>query len=155
MEQPKKKTPKWLKITGIVLLALFVIGLITPDKDASSGSSTDDVKATAAAAEKKQYDRFKSNEVVGYYEDNEVSADEIFKGKTFVVEGTIRSIGKDILDKPYITLTTDGQGYRDVQCTFVDKNEVAKLSKGQAVAVKGECRGLMMNVQMKDCTLNF
>jgi len=84
------------------------------------------------------------------YQENEVSADNNYKGKTFYVEGVIGDIGKDILDEIYVTLKT-GDLIGSIQC-YIDNAEVAaNLRKGQKITVYGKCDGLMMNVLMKDC----
>jgi hypothetical protein len=88
------------------------------------------------------------------YEDNEVAADEKFKGKVIQITAKIENIGKDIIDEPYITFS-DGKQYsfRGIQCYF-SKNEQSKigsLKKGQTVTVQGICDGLMMNVGLKNC----
>lgn len=86
------------------------------------------------------------------YEQNEVAADNKFKGKKLAVTGVIKDIGNDILNDSYITLNT-GNLIGDVQC-YLDKNEVAKLSKGQIVTVIGKCTGLFGNVGLKNCKLH-
>ena len=87
------------------------------------------------------------------YETNEVAADNKYKGEIVLVSGTIKNIGKDILDKPYITL--DGSGFLGVQCFFEKGKEsvLASLSKGQRIKVKGVVSGKFINVQIKDCSL--
>ena len=90
------------------------------------------------------------------YEANEVAADAKYKSKILKVTGVVDSIGKDILDTPYVTLTSGGQ-YEvwGVQCMFDKKHEpeLAQLTKGQTVTVQGKCDGYLINVLMKDCVL--
>lgn len=82
------------------------------------------------------------------YNANEIAADNNFKGKKLAVTGKIAGIGNDIMDNSYITLST-GDRMRRIQC-YLDKNEVAKLKKGEVVTVIGKCTGLMVNVLIKD-----
>lgn len=91
--------------------------------------------------------------LVAEYENNEVSADNNFKGKTFYVEGVIEDIGKGLMDEIYITLKASSNSFRNVQCYIDDADLVAQLRKGQRITVYGTCDGLMMNVLMKDCTV--
>lgn len=89
------------------------------------------------------------------YKDNEVSADEKFKGKKVAVSGTIASIGKDVLDNPYISFT--GEFLQNVTCYFSDENNkiISQLSKGQKITIIGECRGLTLtNVIIQDCKIS-
>lgn len=86
------------------------------------------------------------------YKANEVSADESYKGKKIAVTGNIGSIGKDILDKPYVSL--DVEYLQGVNCYF-DKSSIktiSKLRKGEKITIIGVCKGLTItDVIMKDC----
>jgi hypothetical protein len=88
------------------------------------------------------------------YKDNEVAADERYKGKILEVSGAVDNIGKDIMDTPYVTLDT-GDVISTVQCMFGDehKAELASLKKGDRVTIKGECQGKLGNVLLRDSTL--
>lgn len=90
-------------------------------------------------------------ELFNYYEANEVAADDKFKGKKIAVSGTIKDIGNDIMGDSYITLES-GAYLGSVQC-YLDKSVVARLSKGQQIAVIGTCKGLMMSVILEDCKI--
>ena len=74
----------------------------------------------------------------------------MYKGKIIEVTGVVRDIGKDIMDKAYITLAGD-QYFGDIQSYFNEKSVVAKLSKGKRITVIGSCSGLIMNVQINNC----
>ena len=84
------------------------------------------------------------------YNENEIAADEKYKGKIIEVTGVIRDIGNDIMDNAYITLVGN-EYFGDIQCYFNEKSVVAKLSKGKRVTVIGNCFGLMINVQINNC----
>ncbi len=64
------------------------------------------------------------------YNENEIAADEKYKGKIIEVTGVIRDIGNDIMDNAYITLVGN-EYFGDIQCYFNEKSVVAKLSKGK------------------------
>ncbi|MDB5002105.1 MAG: hypothetical protein JWQ34_330 [Mucilaginibacter sp.] len=86
------------------------------------------------------------------YDANEVSADEIYKGKTIAVSGKITKIAKDITDTPYITL--DVSEFGEIQCRFEDTKHLKTLSKGDYVTVIGKCAGKMsVVVILSDCVL--
>lgn len=86
------------------------------------------------------------------YKANEVAADLKYKGQRISVFGTIESIGKDILDTPYVSLETGEFG--SVQCMFPKSSEsvLASLSKGKQITIKGTCAGKLMNVILRDCS---
>ena len=88
------------------------------------------------------------------YEENEVRADERYKGKNLQISGSIDSVGKDILDHMYVTLNAGKQIFH-IQC-FFDKshaNTLASLNKGTFVTVVGQCDGKFGNILLKGCTL--
>lgn len=88
------------------------------------------------------------------YEVNEVAADEKYKGRTVALTGIINDIGKDVLDKPYISFEIDY--LKSVTCYFSDDDvkQIAPLEKGQTIIITGNCRGLnLTNVVMVDCKI--
>ena len=94
--------------------------------------------------------------LVDDYKNNEVAADEKYKGKTLKVNGFIGDIKKDITDTMYVILQSGGEcELRNVQCFFADseKEKLTQLSKGQVITVEGRCDGLMMNVLLRDCAI--
>lgn len=96
-----------------------------------------------------------SSELYKAYKANEVSADEKYKGQKLAITGTIESIGKDIMDNPYISFKEDY--LQSVTCYFSEENNkiIAQLNKGQEITIIGECRGLILtNIVIKDCYLH-
>ncbi|TRZ48070.1 MAG: hypothetical protein D4S01_11045 [Dehalococcoidia bacterium] len=102
------------------------------------------------------------------YDENEVAADTMYRGKTLEISGIIDEIGKDLFDTPYINLRTkfseiilpypqDSLVMTEsrVKCIFDSKHEsqLAQLVKGQEVRVQGECSGYNYYVRMTDSTL--
>jgi aspartyl/asparaginyl-tRNA synthetase len=90
------------------------------------------------------------------YKANEVAADAQYKGKTVQVTGIVDSIGKDILDTAYVTLTEGGEYEMwGVQCMFAEKyeSELAQLSKGQTVTIQGKVEGYLINVLLHESIL--
>lgn len=95
-----------------------------------------------------------ASELYRAYEANEVSTDGQYKGKRLLLTGVVGTIGKDVLDNPYISLKVDY--LKSVNCYFDDKNNgiLSQLSKGQKVQIIGTCSGLsLMDVVIKDCEL--
>ncbi len=136
----------WLKnivsLIGITIFLILAIGSTdesSVEKDVSTQSASYSISAQQLYAE---------------YKANEVAADQRYKGKILEVYGEIDSIGKDITDTIYITLKGD-KYFGSVQCLFSKDHEhqVANLSKGQFVTVKGKCDGKMMNILLRGCIL--
>lgn len=97
-----------------------------------------------------------AGELIGDYNDNEVSADARYRDKRLVVTGVVESIAKDIVDTPYVALSADGETlFPVVQCMFGTNslNQLASLRKGMKITVEGTCQGKTINVLVRDCLL--
>lgn len=98
--------------------------------------------------------KISAQELYAKYEANEIAADELYKDKILEVSGIIDSIGKDIMDSMYVTLKTDNI-IGSVQCMLAN-SEISKavnLKKGSSILVKGKNSGLLMNVILRNCTI--
>lgn len=87
------------------------------------------------------------------YEENEVKADNLYRGKKLKIYGKVDAIGKDIADKPYITFDNRGENiFSSVQIYFTKEEQykLSKLSKGQIVTITGICEGKFINILIKD-----
>jgi hypothetical protein len=137
-----------------LVIAALGIALTLGMASCSSGDSSKSTKATGAstevAAPAVKYDTLSAEVLYTIYDENEVKADEGAKGRTFVLTGTISNIGV-ALGEPYVVLQAKENSLLGVQCTFKDKAEVAKLSKGQQISLIGKCSGKVINVMMDDC----
>lgn len=147
-----KKTLKIVLFVFLGLVALGVIARLTGANGAGKEAVASASKNDSTEAQLKKNHTYAANQLMAEYMSNEVRADENFKEKTFWVTGTIKDIGKDVLDKPYITLNS-GDLIRSVQCYINDKQALSSLEKGAQVTIKGTCKGLMVNVLMKDCEI--
>lgn len=80
------------------------------------------------------------------YKANEVAADVKYKGNTLKVSGEVDSIGKDILDTPYITLKADQYGISNVQCMFSKKDVavLAQVTQDTQITLQGTSAGLAL-----------
>lgn len=94
--------------------------------------------------------------LVSAYSTNEIAANNKYGGKYVKITGIVDSIGRDITDSIYITLS-DGDDFslERVQCFFSEKysNEIATLTKGTEVVVYGTCDDYLVNVLVTDCVL--
>ena len=88
------------------------------------------------------------------YDANKVAADQKYKGNLLEIMGTIDSIGKDILDTPYVILKGRELSLFGVQCMFSKDKEskLIELKKGQTLKVRGKLSGeLIGNIIVRDC----
>lgn len=101
--------------------------------------------------------RMSSDILYSMYQNNQVRADQQFKGKTLEITGTIDTIGKTTHDIPYVTLKTHDD-ISIVQCLFSKNHEniLAALSPGHKVTVTGICDGSKTfgNILLLDCRLS-
>ena len=140
-----------LKNIGIGILVLIVIGIIFGENETQENPAKTEGKSSS---KKVEVIEITSINLSKEYEQNEISADNKYKGKFVEVSGQIDDIGKDILDDMYITLK--GSNFMNgVQVYFDDGdgNIVASLSKNTRVTVVCKVDGLMMNVLCKDAVL--
>jgi hypothetical protein len=112
------------------------------DNAAEPTSSAPTIENTAIMVDAKQY--FKD------YQDNEVTADEKYKGKDILISGVVASIQKDFTDGAYITLSVDEIGIQNVRVTLKDNNDAKTLHKGQAVRFSGIGGGMIMGDPLID-----
>jgi hypothetical protein len=165
--QPKKGVPSWA-IALMILGALGMCGIFAAagKKEGASSTPSDSrpsesrpSESRPAAPQPKETGPDKTvtiGEILKAYKGNEISADGAYKGKRVrITGGIVDDIKKDILGDPYITVGTGAQfEIPQVQCSLAG-NQVSKaagLNKGDRVTVTGEVSGLMMNVQMSDCS---
>jgi hypothetical protein len=96
-----------------------------------------------------------ARELIADYKANEVSADNAWKGRALLVTGLVDTIGKDILDTPYVTLSSgETTSFPSVQCTSSrGSNEFAGLRKGQQIRVIGICKGKFGNILLDSCSI--
>jgi curli biogenesis system outer membrane secretion channel CsgG len=98
----------------------------------------------------------KVTDILSVYKENEVRADQQFKGNLVQITGKVGEVKKDILDDMYVTVGT-GARYEIpvVQCMLdeAQAGRAAQLSKGADVTVRGRVDGLLMNVIVRDCKI--
>jgi hypothetical protein len=88
-------------------------------------------------------------ELLAAYENNEVSADDKYTGKTIRVTGSVNKIGMAVGNQPYVEF-----GYRDVVAYFPGKSKtLMTLQYGDVLTVEGKCKGKdwMGIVAIEDC----
>lgn len=149
---PKKKFYKRWWFWVIVVL---VLGSIGSSSDSSKQSVTSNT-APSASEQPKAAIKVTALALSSAYKDNEVAADAKYKGQTVEITGTVDTIGKDILDTPYIALATTQYAIIDrIQCMFSksDEPQLATVTKGQNITLRGEVSGKMGNVVVNGCSI--
>lgn len=95
--------------------------------------------------------QIKPKDLYQAYEENEVVADEDFKGKTILINFKIREVAKDAFDNPYITTAVDQHGFKTIHMSLNKKDPfLRKIKKGVTVTVRGTTeKFLIKQVMMK------
>lgn len=71
------------------------------------------------------------------YDENEVVADENFKGRPIILHGSITEVAKDIFGKPYIKIPVDQHGFFGIQVSLKETDPLLrKLKKGMKVTAQ-------------------
>lgn len=141
---------------GAFVALLFVIGVAGGGSNSSSSSTP---QAAAAEPEPQAAPRqvappieIAANALFRAYKDNEVSADDAYKGKRLLVTGHVASIDKDMFDHIIVRLAS-GSMFQTVDATMMpsEKSQAAGLHKGTAVSVLCTGNGKVMDPQLDDC----
>ena len=91
------------------------------------------------------------------FDDNEVAAEEMHKGKLVLVKGAISAITTDVSGYPVVSFNVDRTGLAKVNCVFPKESRsvIGILKKGQSVLIPGICEGMILGqVFVKDCQVN-
>jgi hypothetical protein len=178
--QANFRIPVWPKIAGAIALLLAGAALLPKPPEAQATSPSDAAFVPAAqgvaAAKLLLLDDFRGylegHKVVGdwstvlplgqrisasqlfaAYHENEVAADEQFKGKALVVTGYLESINKDIFNNGYLVLH-DANEFEGVHATLTDDTlkSAGNLSRGQRVTLLCTGEGMIIGSPvLKEC----
>ena len=134
-------------VTSLLVLSAFSVLALGSFQDEAPGDSVVFNQPPVAS--------LSAAELYQAYENNEVAAAAKYKGQVILVTGAIGNIGKDVLDKIYVTLDA-GHLVTSIQAFFTKThtNAVASLSKGQTVTLKCKCDGKFGNVLLKNCLVS-
>lgn len=94
-----------------------------------------------------------ADDLYSEYHENEVAADNKYKGKRIKVTGIVAEIRKDFMDDEIIDLKTDNQ-FMDIHCEMnkSESDKVVNLRKDSQVILIGKCKGMIIgSVQLDDC----
>ncbi len=136
-----KKTIKNIaSVAGIGIFSLFAIASVDDGSGQYTASEMTSTKSAFTVTDKV---------IAKAYDSNEVAADVQYKGKVGEVTGKIIDISNDF---DIITIILDGTTFTGVCVNLAPaaKDQVLALKTGQVVTVKGNCTGLLINVNFED-----
>lgn len=151
-----KKVLKWIAIIFVILIVIGVI--LAPDKNTSDASiSNSDSTANNTDEVQSPPIEVTATELLNAYKNNEVGANQQYKGKNLLVTAQIDAIQAGISDEPYLSLKAGGEFEFNKPQAHMAKSEYAKaasLSKGQSIKLlcvgNSEVAGTPM---LKDCVI--
>ena len=112
-------------------------------------------KSPSPEPQAETYSLFNARDLNRAYQENEVAADEKFKGKQLAIDGVVGEISKDFMDNLYVVIPA-GEMLEDIHAYFEtqEKGQLAQLKRGQRIRVLGRVDGLMMkSVMLKSCRI--
>ncbi|HVU06637.1 MAG TPA: hypothetical protein VHE10_02520 [Candidatus Paceibacterota bacterium] len=143
----------------IIVLILMISGFAFIGSSAVKEAETNtvaDASNTAPAPTPVPTIKISADKIMDDYTANEVAADAKYKNNVVSVTGIVDSIGKDIVDTPYIALKTGGQySISVVQCMFPRSAEsiLANISKGEYMTLQGKVTGKLGNIILSGCSI--
>ena len=148
---------KLLTVVG----GLVIIGALGNIAGGNSNNKISDNKQISVSNEnKKQMEpelSISATELLNAYEENEVKADKMYKGKIVEVNGIVDGIDSDIDDKAIVRLSDgDEFSFYTVSCRIDDDNQdrACELKKGQNVTIVGVADGEVIGKPyIKDCKI--
>lgn len=97
-----------------------------------------------------------AGDLIALYHQNELSADDHFKGRIVRISGKVRSVSQS-LGALYVHVESEREfGIWTVQCRFSEsaRPTLASLRVGDRIRVSGQCEGMLISsVSLKDCVL--
>ena len=153
-DSSKPKRP-WYVNCLLAFGAFIVLIIIIAAASGGSSSGSDSTNGDGAQGTvKEEAIVVTAAELYAAYKTNEVAADTTYKGKLLEISGTIDTIGKDILDDPYVSLKT-GEVFGSVQCMLSDEaiSQAGSLTPGTRITLQGRGNGYLLNALVKDCDI--
>lgn len=152
---PAASTFITIAFTVGTMLLIFVIILLTffDDTPSEAGYSPQQVENKTEI----HYIEVTADDIFSAFEDNEVAAEERFKGQLVKITGIVDDINsQSVLTSANILLKSDGMGFSCVQCNFNSENSkaLAAVKKGESITIIGTCEGKsFLNVIINACEL--
>lgn len=152
MYHQKKKSSKNIAIIVSICVVVFalIMGILFGEEEPA---------VNASSQESITYIEVTADELYLAYDNNEVAADEAYKGKYVKVTGVVTEISSSgTFTQACILLNAESSYFLgDVQCNFSDDavaKKIAEINKGQTVTVKGKCAGFKdINIEISNCEI--
>lgn len=148
---------RYSALARIISFSWLVISLAAMNASDGIKSTSISSQAPAEVTKTEQVIQVQIREILSAYENNEVGADNKYKGKLIEVTGIVDDIKKDFMDNLYVKLGMGQQfEFRQIQAFFDDSmnSPLSQLSKGERLTVICRVDGLiMMTVIAKKCVL--
>lgn len=141
-------------ICGYIAMGLFIIIIIIPDNTNTTNKSSQNYEKATGKIQSYDYS-MSADFLINEYRNNEISADNKYKGKILQVTGIVGDVKKGLFGGHYVLVNAYSKSaFRQVHADFGNnKDELINLRKGQQVTVVGRCDGLMMDVFLKNCRI--
>ena len=140
-----------------LLVLVIGAGLLLAGTVSSCSSTPSQSASTSPAPSYSANDatRVTAPTLLAAYKKDKAASDKLYKGKLVEVTGTVDEVGTDpIFRAPEVMLSGGATAQAPgVDCIFEPKfaAQVAKLQKGQTLAVLGTCDGYAVNVLLLHC----
>ncbi|HZZ86074.1 MAG TPA: hypothetical protein VFE30_16205 [Anaeromyxobacteraceae bacterium] len=144
------------KVVGFIIGILFFIWLFghIGGNATPSGTAASNAQEPARPAARTAGMEVDNRRLWQDYEANEVAADNVYRGKTLKVRGTVSSVDKDFMDNIVVHLASPNE-FMNTMATVqkAEARQAAQLSKGQRISLICEGKGRVMgSPSLDDCT---
>lgn len=151
----KSNASIWCVIGGFfVVCSLLMPFGTTADQTAANTTTTTMVETTEAPIE------ITAAQLIKAYEDNEINANNKFKGKILHLTGYVDDISQSdgLFSESFYVYLDNGEknSYDYVMCSLSESGaeKAAKLKKGDKITIEGECDGISVtSVYLSNCDI--
>lgn len=149
----------WFAFSVIGFVSIAGSGDVTPEKvaqaDASSQSAqrgeVQNGRDSNAKPDVKELEVFSASDIAQAYKDNEFTADQKYKGKQFIVTGTVDKIGTGAFNSVHIDLDSDDYLGIRLELKNDHRSYAGEVSKGDSVRMACTGDGNIFMPQLKNC----
>lgn len=97
-------------------------------------------------------DLISAKDLLTQYQQNEVRADQLYKGHYIEVYGNVRRVGKDILDNAYVAFRPES-AVVEVRCNFLNPTPawLGTVTPGMEISLVSKAAGMSTGVILSEC----
>ncbi len=147
---PRRRNSNLERLLSLLISAALLAATI------ACGVSDEAVESEIEEVDPSEVVTVSAKQMMDGYESNELRANQLYEGRVVSVSGVVDSVGEDLMGDPYVLLTDGSEfTFTGVQCFFGDshRDELARLSKGDRVTLRGQGEGYLMNALVRGCRL--